>query len=188
MSKLKNIIFVTGNSNKLKEVQAILKNNNFISLSNHKLDLPELQGTVESVAIEKCRLAAKELNSAVLTEDTALGFNAMDGLPGVYIKWFLEKLGHDGLNKMLSGFESKTAKAICTFAYSEGPDSEPILFQGICDGSIVPARGPKDFGWDPIFKPDGYDLTYAELDKEIKNKISHRAKALAKLNEHFEKS
>jgi inosine triphosphate pyrophosphatase len=67
-----------------------------------------------------------------------------------------------GLNKLLVGFDTKEATAICTFAYSAGPGSEPILFVGENPGRIVPARGPTTFGWDAIFQPDGYDQTYAD--------------------------
>eukprot|EP00301_Raphidiophrys_heterophryoidea_P002041 c10954_g1_i1.p1 GENE.c10954_g1_i1~~c10954_g1_i1.p1 ORF type:complete len:118 (-),score=25.08 c10954_g1_i1:54-407(-) len=100
-------------------------------------------------------------------------------------KWFLEKVGHDGLNKMISAFDDKGAKAVCTFAYCEGPESTPMLFEGITEGTIVPARGPKNFGWDPIFEPKGFNQTYAELDPSVKNTISHRSRALAKLKEHL---
>ncbi|CAG8468972.1 194_t:CDS:2 [Scutellospora calospora] len=84
---------------------------------------------------------------------------------------------------MLSGFEDKTAYALCTFAYSAKPDTDPILFEGRTNGKIVSPRGIKDFGWDPIFQPDGFDLTYAEMSKEVKNSISHRYKALDQLRD-----
>jgi inosine triphosphate pyrophosphatase len=61
-------------------------------------------------------------------------------------KWFLNSLGHEGLNNLLAAYADKSAKAVCTFAYSPGPGHEPILFQGITDGQIVPARGPTNFG------------------------------------------
>jgi len=93
--------------------------------------VPELQGSIESIAKEKCQLAAKQLGTAAITEDTALCFDAMGQLPGPYIKWFMEELGHEGLNRMLSGWEDKSARAVCTIAYAPGPDAEPILFQGI---------------------------------------------------------
>jgi inosine triphosphate pyrophosphatase len=70
-------------------------------------------------------------------------------------KWFMASLGHQGLNNLLAAYEDKSAKAICTFAYSPGPGHEPILFQGITDGKIVPPRGPPDFGWDAIFEYQG---------------------------------
>eukprot|EP00529_Nitzschia_sp_RCC80_P001324 CAMPEP_0113517278 /NCGR_PEP_ID=MMETSP0014_2-20120614/42141_1 /TAXON_ID=2857 /ORGANISM="Nitzschia sp." /LENGTH=93 /DNA_ID=CAMNT_0000414399 /DNA_START=56 /DNA_END=333 /DNA_ORIENTATION=- /assembly_acc=CAM_ASM_000159 len=70
-------------------------------ITNKKIDLPELQGDPVEIAKEKCRLASKQVNGPVFTEDTSLCFNALNGLPGPYIKWFLESLGHDGLNRML---------------------------------------------------------------------------------------
>ena len=87
-----------------------------------------------------------------------------------------------GLNTLLTGFPTTKAYALCTFAYSAGPGSEPIIFEGRTDGHIVPARGPNKFGWDPIFEPvEGEGRTYAEMDGEAKNKISHRYRALEKL-------
>jgi len=177
------ISFVTGNANKLRETQAIL--GNLIPLVAVKLDLPELQGEPDDISREKARLAAQRVKGPVLVEDTCLCFNGLQGLPGPYIKWFLEKLGHEGLNKLLVGFEDKSAYAICNFAYCEGPEAEPILFKGICPGKIVMPRGPKDFGWDPIFQPDGFEQTFAEMDKSVKNSISHRSKALAELKKFF---
>ncbi|GJJ74391.1 inosine triphosphate pyrophosphatase [Entomortierella parvispora] len=182
---LKKLVFVTGNKNKLLEVQQILGPH--VDLHNVKLDLPEFQGTTQDVAREKCKMAADIVKGPVITEDTSLGFNALNGLPGPYIKWFLEGVGHTGLNKMLDGFDDRSAFALCTFALSEGPGTEPILFEGRNDGTIVTARGPTNFGWDPVFLPNGYESTYAEMDKETKNAISHRSRALAKLRAYLEK-
>jgi inosine triphosphate pyrophosphatase len=83
---------------------------------------------------------------------------------------------------MLEGFPTARATALCTFAYSAGPGTSPILFEGRTTGMIVPARGPTHFGWDPIFQPDeGGGKTYAEMDGTAKNAISHRYRALEKL-------
>jgi inosine triphosphate pyrophosphatase len=181
--------FATGNKKKLEEVVAILANHSGSPLpceiDSVKLDLPELQGEPGDIAKEKCRLAAAQVNGPVMVEDTCLCFNALKGLPGPYIKWFLQKLGHEGLNSMLTGFEDKTAYALCTFAFSMGPGHEPIVFEGRTDGKIVEARGPHDFGWDPIFMPDGFEETYAELDKDVKNTISHRYRALDALRKYL---
>ncbi|KAL7752183.1 hypothetical protein RI367_002228 [Sorochytrium milnesiophthora] len=177
------ITFVTGNQNKLREVQQIIGGEiNFVS---RKIDLPELQGEPADISKEKCRLAAREVNGPVITEDTCLCFNALNGLPGPYVKWFLEKTGHDGLNNLLAAYSDKSGYALCTFAYAEGPEHEPIVFEGRTDGTIVKARGPNSFGWDPIFQPDGFDVTYAEMDKSVKNTISHRYRALEKLRAHL---
>ncbi|CAK1603413.1 unnamed protein product [Parnassius mnemosyne] len=179
----RTLTFVTGNIKKLEEVKAILGTNLTFEVINHKLDLPELQGEVEEVSIKKCQEAARRLMKPVVVEDTCLSFNALKGLPGPYIKWFLEKLEPEGLTRLLTGWDDKSAQAICTFAYCSCSDDnlDVILFQGKTTGKIVSPRGPRDFGWDCIFQPDGYNLTYAELPKEEKNKISHRYKALNKL-------
>jgi len=87
---------------------------------------------------------------------------------------------------MLSGFDDKSAYALCTFAYFSGnADDQVRLFKGRTDGHIVSPRGPADFGWDPCFQPVGYDQTYAEMSKESKNAISHRSRALNALKEYF---
>ncbi|GAA6005211.1 hypothetical protein JCM10207_002899 [Rhodosporidiobolus poonsookiae] len=194
MSSPRSILFVTGNANKLKEVRAILlaatqhtesadpASTPSFSVESQDLDLPEIQGTTQEVARAKVMAAADIVGGPCITEDTALGFEALQGLPGPYIKFFMKAIGHEGLNNMLVGFPSKKATAICTFAYSAGPGSEPILFEGTTDGKIVPARGPTNFGWDPVFEPEeGEGKTYAEMDPAAKNKISHRYRALDKL-------
>ena len=87
---------------------------------------------------------------------------------------------------MLSGFDDKSAYALCTSAYFSGnADDQVRLFKGRTDGQIVSPRGPTDFGWDPCFQPIGYDQTYAEMSKESKNAISHRSRALFALKEYF---
>nr|GLL41249.1 inosine triphosphate pyrophosphatase [Ipomoea trifida] len=177
------VTFVTGNAKKLEEVRAILGTS--IPFQSLKLDLPELQGEPEEISKEKARIAAKEVKGPVLVEDTCLCFNALKGLPGAYIKWFLQKTGHEGLNNLLMAYEDKSAYAMCIFSLAIGPNVEPITFVGKTLGKIVPARGPNDFGWDPIFEPDGFEQTYAEMPKEEKNKISHRSKALALVKSHF---
>lgn len=179
----KPVTFVTGNAKKLEEVRAILGTS--IPFNSLKLDLPELQGEPEDISKEKARLAAIQVNGPVLVEDTCLCFNALKGLPGPYVKWFLQKIGHEGLNNMLMAYEDKSAYALCSFSFAIAPDAEPIAFLGKTPGKIVPARGPNDFGWDPIFQPDGYEQTYAEMSKEEKNKISHRSRALALVKAHF---
>ncbi|KAH7832936.1 hypothetical protein Vadar_001537 [Vaccinium darrowii] len=177
------VTFVTGNAKKLEEVRAILGHS--IPFNSLKLDLPELQGEPEEISKEKARLAANQVNGPVLVEDTCLCFNALKGLPGPYIKWFLQKIGHEGLNNLLMAYTDKSAYALCVFSLALGPTMEPITFLGKTPGKIVPPRGPNDFGWDPIFQPDGYDQTYAEMPKEEKNKISHRSRALALVRSHF---
>ncbi|KAI0650904.1 Maf/Ham1 [Trametes meyenii] len=178
------ITFVTGNAGKLREVRQILGAAN-IEVESQELDIPEVQGSTQEVAIAKCRRAAELLGGPCITEDTALCFEALNGLPGPYIKYFLKELGHDGLNKLLVGFPTNAAWALCTFAYSAGPGTEPILFEGRTDGRIVPARGTGNFGWDACFEALNTGKTYAEMEAGEKNKISHRGRALEKLEEYL---
>ena len=156
--------------------------------------VPELQGEPDEISLEKCKLAAEEVKRlyteqvVVVVEDTCLCFNALKGLPGPYVKWFLEKLGHEGLNKMLYGYEDKSGYALCTLAYTtiNSENSAIEVIDGKTPGTIVPARGPNAFGWDPIFEPEGFNETYAEMDKDIKNTISHRYRAFGQLKSILE--
>ncbi|KXT04865.1 hypothetical protein AC578_3426 [Pseudocercospora eumusae] len=187
--------FITGNTNKLAEVQAILSKTP-VQLQSQNVELLEIQGTIEEISKDKARRAADAIQGPVLVEDTCLCFDAFDELPGPYVKWFLKSLGVKKFHLLLAGFEDKSAQAVCTFAYCEGPGSEPIVFQGRTNGRIVEARGATDFGefeqvpsasgvgadfegWDACFEYEGQ--TYAEMPKEEKNLISHRGKALQKL-------
>eukprot|EP00761_Pharyngomonas_kirbyi_P007623 gb/GECH01007633.1/.p1 GENE.gb/GECH01007633.1/~~gb/GECH01007633.1/.p1 ORF type:complete len:197 (+),score=42.45 gb/GECH01007633.1/:1-591(+) len=178
----KRITFVTGNKGKLREVQQILGDH--FNIVSHKVDLPELQGEPQGITREKCERAKEAIKGPVFVEDTGLCFNALQGLPGPYIKWFLDKIGHDGLNKMLNGFDDKTAYALCTVAFSPGSGGDIHVFSGHTNGRIVPARqGENGFGWDPIFEAEDTGKTYSEMDKEEKNAISHRYRAMAALRE-----
>ncbi len=201
-----SVCFITGNLNKLKEVNAILNsmcrdgNSSSLSLVHCKLDLPELQGDPVSIAEEKCRVAACHVMGPVVVEDTSLCFNSMGGLPGPYVKDFLKKIGPERLALMLSVYNDKSANAQCIFTFCEGPGEKVQVFKGITKGRIVsPPRGPRTFGWDCIFEPlqeelkgvggesDYHGLTYAELPAEIKNRISHRYKAVLKLGDALRK-
>nr|ACO51724.1 Inosine triphosphate pyrophosphatase [Aquarana catesbeiana] len=183
---VRSVVFVTGNAKKLEEVVQILGDKFPCKLVAKKIDLPEYQGEPDEISIHKCKEAAKEIQGPVIVEDTCLCFNALGGLPGPYIKWFLDKLKPEGLHRMLAGFDDKSAYALCTFAYSTGnPDDPVLLFRGKTLGQIVSPRGPRDFGWDPCFQPDDFEQTYAELPKEVKNSISHRYRALKEMSEYF---
>ena len=177
------ITFVTGNKNKLAEVQALLG----ADLVSQDVDLVEVQGTYQEIIEHKAKSAADIIGGPVMVEDTALEFVAYGKeLPGPYIKWFLKSLGPESLPAMLAGFDDKSAYAVCTVGYCEGPGQPVKMFQGKTAGSIVDSRGPTVFGWDSNFQPDGYDQTYAELDKSVKNSISHRGKAMAQFRQFLE--
>ena len=189
MAAKRTLVFVTGNANKLKEATQILREDFPWNIIAKNIDLPELQGEPDDISIQKCKLAAAEIQGPVIVEDTCLCFNALGGLPGPYIKWFLEKLKPEGLWKLLSGWDDKTGYALCTFAYSTGNNEDKVqLFHGKTNGVIVEPRGPRNFGWDPCFQPDGFNHTYAELDESVKNSISHRRKALNALKEYFSRN
>uniref|UniRef100_A0A673YIA1 Inosine triphosphate pyrophosphatase n=1 Tax=Salmo trutta TaxID=8032 RepID=A0A673YIA1_SALTR len=177
----RSVVFVTGNAKKLEEVIQILGDKFPYKLVSKKIDLPEYQGEPDEISIQKCKEAAKQVCHCGL-------FFSVDCCNEVWIrdtKWFLDKLRPEGLYKMLAGFEDKSAWALCTFAFCPGKEEPVQLFRGITEGHIVEPRGPRDFGWDPCFQPDGFDKTYAELPKEVKNTISHRYRALAAMSEHF---
>ncbi|KAL7984733.1 hypothetical protein Chor_003303 [Crotalus horridus] len=169
----RSVVFVTGNVKKLEEVIQILGDSFPYKLVAKKIDCEFMFPFVL-------------IQGPVIVEDTCLCFTALGGLPGPYIKWFLEKLKPEGLYKLLAGFEDKSAYALCTFAFSTGNPDDPVkLFKGQTQGHIVEPRGPRDFGWDPCFQPEGYTETYAELPKYVKNSLSHRYKALKELSAYF---
>uniref|UniRef100_A0A671N1D5 XTP/dITP diphosphatase n=1 Tax=Sinocyclocheilus anshuiensis TaxID=1608454 RepID=A0A671N1D5_9TELE len=105
-------------------------------LISKKIDLPEYQGEPDDISIHKCQEAARQVDGPVLVEDTCLCFRALGGLPGPYIKWFLDKLKPEGLCKLLAGFEDKSAWALCTFAFCAGKDKPVQLFRGITEVSM----------------------------------------------------
>lgn len=181
---MNTITFVSGNPNKLRELQSVLAGTS-LNVENWNFDLPELQGTPESVATAKCKAAFIKLGKGpVIIEDTSLGFNALCGLPGVYIRDFYEKLGNVGLVTLLAGHTDKNAQAMCIFAYTENGE-DVILFTGKTNGRIVDPRGDTNFGWDPIFECSCGEKTFAEMTLDAKNQVSHRGKALGELKNYF---
>ncbi|CCG83018.1 Inosine triphosphate pyrophosphatase [Taphrina deformans PYCC 5710] len=181
---MEGITFVTGNAKKLAEVNHILGPS--ITLQSRSIDLPEIQGTTEEIAIAKCAAATEIIGGPTVTEDTSLSFGALGPLPGPYIKWFLAQLGHEGLNRLLHGFDDKSATALCTFAYCEGPGKPVMVFDGTCPGTIVSPRGNTEFGWDAIFESTELGKTFGEATKEEKATVSHRYRSLDKLRTFLE--
>ena len=181
IDKRRIINFVSGNKNKLRELNEIF-NENFknIEIKQLDIDLPELQGFPEDIVKGKLKLAlekAKNLKGPVLVEDTSLCFNAYGGLPGAYIKYFLKEIKPEGLYKMACVFDDHSAYAQSIYGLQKNENEEPHLFIGKTDGEIVSPKGGNNFGWDPCFKPDCSKKTYAEMDENEKNKISHRGKS-----------
>ena len=180
-----DVTFVTSNARKLAEARAILGATPALTLTSRALDLPELQGEPEDVARAKARRAAVVVNGPALVEDTSLCYDALGGLPGVYVKWFLEKTGPEGLVDALAAYDDKSAEALCVLAYATGPEDEtPRTFVGRTRGRIVRPRGSRDFGWDCVFEPEGRAETYAEMDAATKNSISHRYRAFELFRAH----
>ena len=184
IAKSKIINFVSGNKNKYRELKDLLTEHlKDIEVRQLDIDLPELQGVPEEIVQGKLKLAlekAKNLEGPILVEDTSLCFNAYGGLPGPYIKYFLKAIKQEGLYKMACAFEDHSAYAQSIFGLQKNEKSEPQLFIGRTEGEIVSPRGQKNFGlsgWDPCFKPNCDNKTYAEMEEDEKNKISHRGKS-----------
>lgn len=190
----KTILFLTSNANKLREVSAILADvlPAGWALASRRLDLDEVQSAdpVE-VADKKAQAAARVLRAEpapprfVMVEDTCLGFDALGGLPGPFVRFFLEKLGAPGLHRLLAGHADKGAAAVCTIVLADLAADTRHVFQGTCRGAVVAPRGENHFGWDPIFEPaaahqtdPAHPQTYAEMPAAHKNTFSHRRRAL----------
>ena len=170
---------MTTNEHKRREVERILG----VELERAALgprDLPELQALdFAEVAAHKARSAYDALGRPpypVLVEDSGLVVGAWNGLPGALTKWFLSSVGNEGLLGMLCGGDRR-ARAVCAVAVADNR-GEVRVFRGEVRGSIAPEpRGEGGFGWDPIFVPEGGELTYAQMGEARKNEDSHRARA-----------
>jgi XTP/dITP diphosphohydrolase len=168
-------VFVTTNEHKRSEVERILG----VELERAAPDVPEVQALdFAEVATPKARSAYDALGRPphpIFVEDSGLVIGAWNGLPGALTKWFLSSVGHQGLLKMLCG-EDRRARAVCAVAVTDNR-GEVHVFKGEVWGEISPEpRGEGGFGWDPIFVPEGGELTYAQMG-DAKNEDSHRARA-----------
>ena len=179
---MKNLTFITGNAKKAEQLSYYLS----YRVAHQKLDIPEIQSlNVEEVATEKAKAAYALLGTPVLVEDTALTFDALNGLPGPLIKWFLESLGNDGLVALLAQTTNRNAIAETCFAICD--ENGVQLFAGSRKGTVALApRGITDFGWNPIFIPEGCEKTWAEMDREEQSKTSMRRLAIEKLQHYLE--
>jgi len=176
------LYFITGNKEKFREVKGILQG---FDVEQIEIDLPELQGEPEDVAREKAKLACEKAKKNVFVEDTALCFNALNGLPGVYVKDFIKKIGVRGLYELIKPYKDKSAVAMVSVGYCE-LGHEPLVFQGKVKGKIVSPRGDTRFQWDQIFMPEGFKITFSQMSMEDKNKISHRKLAFEELRKWLE--
>jgi len=173
------VTFITGNPNKAEYLQKLLE----FPIDHMRLELDEVQSVdLNKIVKHKVRQAYELAKRPVLVEDVALGFAALDGLPGPFIKFFVE--ADDGLEKlcrMLDGFDNRRARAECVFGYYDGSRLE--LLRGGLDGTISDhPRGEGGYGWDRIFCPDGYGgRTRAELILEENETTYQTIKPLAEL-------
>lgn len=183
------IVFATNNSHKLDEIRNIL-GSSFEVMSLNELgchdDIPETGTTLEENARQKAQYIYDKYHCNVFADDTGLEVDALGGKPGVYSARYAGGEGHDSeanMTKLLKNLEGETnRKAQFRTVIALILDGKTSLFDGIVEGEIIKERrGGEGFGYDPIFQPEGYDKTFAELGNDIKNTISHRARAVAKL-------
>lgn len=182
------LYFATNNIHKLKEVQEVV-GDSFQIESMRSLgineDIPEDQQTLEGNALQKARFLYDRTGESCFADDTGLEVDALNGAPGVYSARYAgdAKNSFDNmalLLKNMSGKQNRKARFRTVIALIL--DGKEYLFEGIVNGTIAEEpRGTAGFGYDPLFVPDGYSTTFAEMDSEAKNAISHRGRAVEKL-------
>lgn len=173
-----NITFITGNQNKADYLAKYLGH----PVDHVKLDLDEIQSLdLKEIVEHKVRQAYEKIGKPVIVEDVALGFEALGGLPGPFIKFFVDKVPFETICSMIDG-KTRNATARCVFGYFDGKDLE--LFEGSLDGQIaeIPS-GENGYGWDKIFIPQGYEVTRASLNEADDQKTYLQIKPFGKLKE-----
>ena len=187
------LLIATHNKGKLEEMAALLEPYGVTVVGAADLDLPEPEET-ETTFVGNARIkahsAAKATGLPALSDDSGIEIDALDGAPGVYTAdWAETDNGRDfimAMTKTHTLLEEKnaphprTARFCCTLVLA-WPDGHDEVFEGVMPGHVTwPMRGDQGHGYDPIFVPDGYDITFGEMGRWEKNKISHRARATAK--------
>ena len=192
---MKQLVFATANRYKLEEIRAMLPEEiQITSLSDIGFtgDIPETEATLEGNSLLKVRFIHERYGIPCFADDSGLEVEALDGAPGVYsaryagVEGSSEKRAKANITKLLhelSGKTNRKARFRTVIAYIDA-DNNPHLFEGTVNGSIIDeAVGYEGFGYDPVFKPDGYDITFAQMLLCEKNRISHRAEAFRKFAE-----
>jgi len=187
----KTLVFATANEHKLTEIRSILPDYKILGLKDIGVyeDIVEDGATLEENALIKAKYLFLKTNQPSLSEDTGLEVDAFGGQPGVHTARFAgdEKDPIKNMKKlldMLDGKMDRSAQFRTIIAMVDGVDIH--YFEGIVRGEIaLEMSGNEGFGYDPIFIPSGYDATFADLDNNIKNSISHRARAVAKLIDYL---
>lgn len=182
------LVFATQNSNKVKEIQNLLPESiQLLCLTDLDYfdELEETQQTLEGNALQKARFVSEKFNLPCFADDTGLEIKALNGEPGVYSARYAgeEKSFEKNMDKVLFKLNSNEQReAQFRTAIALILNGEEFLFEGLCQGEILKKkRGNEGFGYDPIFMPKGYDLSFAEMTLEQKNEIGHRGKAVKKL-------
>ena len=182
------LVFATNNLNKLAEVQKMLpKSIELLSLKDINCfeEVDETETTLEGNAKLKADYITKKFGYNCFADDTGLEVESLDNKPGVYSARYagLENDSEKNMQKLLSELEKKSnRKAQFRTAIALNLDNKQFLFEGICKGEItIEKQGEKGFGYDPIFKPNGFNNSFAEMTSEEKNSISHRGNAIQQL-------
>ena len=191
---MKKIVFATNNAHKLSEIRSILGDEyEILSLRdiNCDVDIPETASTLEGNAEIKVRYIKEHFGYDCFADDTGLEVDALNGAPGVFSARYAGQ-EHDSLKNMdllLKNMSDKTdRKARFRTVIALLIDNQLTLMDGVVEGEItLQPQGDNGFGYDPIFSPEGFDVTFAQMDSSIKNKISHRARATEKLIEYLNK-
>lgn len=195
MKDYTTIFLASGNPHKIEELQQVLQPLGIELKStldlNDPADVEEDQPDLQGNALKKARFWHQKTGLPSLADDTGLEVDALDGAPGVYsARYAGESVTYqdnvDKLLRELEGKNSRTAQFRTVVAFVTGEDE--YTFEGTCKGEILTEqKGGKGFGYDPVFRPDGYHQTFAELDSEEKNRISHRGRAVQKFLKFLEK-
>ncbi len=184
---MKKVIFVTNNPNKLREVRQMTNGIDLVSLADCGIteDIPETSETIEGNSLQKAHYVYDRLSTDCFADDTGLEVEALGGEPGVRSARYAgeSKCSEDNITLLLEkleGCDNRRARFRTVIALIwEGREH---LFEGIVEGTITRERhGDGGFGYDSVFMPDGYDITFAQMDAASKNAISHRGRAIAKL-------
>lgn len=190
------ILFATGNAHKVEELEYILKDTSVKIVPPYEFgltgDIEETGDTLEENAIIKARYYYDTLKVSAIGEDTGLEVSALNNAPGVKTARYAgdQRDSLDNMKLLLSNLENKedrTARFRTVVAFIH--DERVHLFEGIVNGRIgKELRGDGGFGYDPIFIPDGYEISFAQMDDEVKNKISHRSRAVNKWIAYLEEN
>jgi len=176
------LYFITGSINKYDEIKSVIPN-----LKQLKINLPEIQELNPKKIIEEKLKKAEEFFPSLefIVEDTGLYLDCLDGFPGPLIKWFLKENSLRKIHYLTEKLENNNATAKTVIGYRDNLGNK-LYFEGESDGKIVLPKVESNFGWDPIFKPNGYELSFGEMSREEKNKISMRKIAAEKLKDYLE--